>query len=384
MPPVQKNARPLVSFVIPDLGLAGAEIVSTTLAKELLKRGYAADIVTLIDIDGVVQALPEGARHIRLSCPKIRNLPVAFAQYLRRANPAAVVASLWPITSACIVGHRLALSRARVLVWEHSTLSVQYASWGALHRRLLRASLAWTFPLADARVAVSKGVAEDLSALSGLRLGRFDVIYNPISVAAQGDDAAAESAWGGWTGPRILTVGRLKSVKNHPLLIRAFKKLLQTRDARLMIVGEGECAPQIRECAAAEGVADKVLTPGATTDPGPYYRSADLFVLSSDREGFGNVIVEAMSCGVPVVSTSCKFGPEEILGGGRWGRLVPVGDADALAEAMDGALSAPHDRDALKRRAAEFAPDRIADRFERLLFPQIAAPPEPTAFQAEH
>ena len=380
---MQKNARPLVSFVIPDLGLSGAEIVSTTLARELLKRGYATDIVTLIDIDGVAQALPEGARHIRLPCPRIRSLPLPFAQYLRRESPAAVVASLWPITSACILGRQLALSRARILTWEHSTLSVQYATWGALHQRLLRASLAWTYPLAHARVAVSQGVAQDLSALSGLPLNRFDVIYNPISVAAQGDDAAAEAAWGGWTGPRILTVGRLKSVKNHPLLIRAFKKLLQTRDARLMIVGEGECAPQIRECAAAEGVADKVLTPGATQDPGPYYRSADLFVLSSDREGFGNVIVEAMSCGVPVVSTNCKFGPEEILGSGRWGRLVPVGDADALAEAMDGALSAEPDRDALKRRAAEFAPDRIADRFERLLFPQVAAPQEPTAYQAE-
>ena len=209
---------PLVTFVLPSLGIGGAEIVSTTLAKELVKRGYVVDIVTLGDTDGISQVLPEGLRHVRLSCKNIRSLPLPLAQYLRRARPAAVLTSMWPITSACIVGHRFALSRARIFTWEHSTLSVQYASRGALHRRLLRMSIARTYPLAHARIVVSKGAAKDLAALSGLPLNCFDVVYNPVAVAAQGDDAAAEAAWRGWTGPRVLTVGGLKSGRTIPCL----------------------------------------------------------------------------------------------------------------------------------------------------------------------
>jgi len=371
--------NPLVSFVIPDLGLGGAEIVAMTLGKEFLKRGYRVDFLTFIRISGLMQPVPEGARHEFINCAQIRNLPLHLIPYLRRERPIAVIASMWPITSACVVARWLAGSSARVVTWDHTTLSVQYASWGALHRALLRTSIALTYRRAHACVAVSQGAAEDLAALSGIPKDRIHVVYNPIQIPTGGDDGSAEAAWRGWKGPRILTVGRLKSVKNHFLLIRAFKKLLATCDGRLMILGDGGCGPSLRDFAEAEGVGEKVIMPGETANPAPYYRSSDLFVLSSDREGFGNVIVEAMCCGLPVVSTNCKYGPSEILENGRWGRLVPVGDADALAKAMEEALSAEHDRDALKRRAAEFEPERIADQFERLLFSQAAAPQEPTA-----
>jgi glycosyltransferase involved in cell wall biosynthesis len=110
--------------------------------------------------------------------------------------------------------------------------------------------------------------------------------------------------------------------------------------------------------------------PGAAPDPAPYYRSTDLFAFSSDYEGFGNVLVEALACGLPVVSTECMSGPAEILENDRYKRLVPVGDADALAAAMLDSRNAKHDREALKRRAQDFAPERIADQFLRLLFPQ--------------
>ena len=114
--------------------------------------------------------------------------------------------------------------------------------------------------------------------------------------------------------------------------------------------------------------------PGATIDPTPFYCSADLFVLSSNREGFGNVIIEALACGVPVVSTDCRSGPSEILANGRYGRLVPVGDEFALARAMVESLSARHDRQALKRRAADFAPELVAQQYLTLLFPQQTSP----------
>ena len=125
-----------------------------------------------------------------------------------------------------------------------------------------------------------------------------------------------------------------KHQKNHALLLRAFA-LLERPDARLMLLGNGELEPDLRRLAAELGIADRVIFAGFHPDPTPFYRTADLFVLSSDYEGFGNVIVEALACGTPVVSTDCPSGPAEILADGEFGALVPVGDAQALARAID-------------------------------------------------
>lgn len=157
--------------------------------------------------------------------------------------------------------------------------------------------------------------------------------------------------------------------------------MLAMRDARLLILGTGELAEATAAVARAEGIADKVLLPGGRIDPMTYYRSADLFVLSSDYEGFGNVIIEALACGVPVVSTDCRSGPSEILENGRYGRLVPVRDADALSYAMADALVAKHDREALKERAANFAPGRIAEQYLELLFPKSTTMTAPASAQ---
>ena len=110
-----------------------------------------------------------------------------------------------------------------------------------------------------------------------------------------------------------------------------------------------------------------------------YYLSANLFVLSSDSEGLPGVIIEALACGLPVVSTDCPYGPAEILAGGRYGRLTPVGDADALARAILEALDLPHDPDALKQRAADFALEGVAENYLRLLFPHKSALPRMAA-----
>ena len=134
-----------------------------------------------------------------------------------------------------------------------------------------------------------------------------------------------------------------------------------------MLVGTGQGEAGLRAIAGDLGIAGRVIFAGFHPDPTPFYRTADLFVLSSDYEGFGNVIVEAMACGTPVVSTDCPSGPAEILEGGRHGRLVPVNDPAALAAAIQAALSEKPDRAALQRRAADFAPDIAARRYLDLL-----------------
>jgi glycosyltransferase involved in cell wall biosynthesis len=275
---------------------------------------------------------------------------------------------MWPLTVIAPLAARMAGFRGKVLVSEHAILSQQYASWGVIHGLALRASTFAGYRLASARVGVSKGTCADMAALSRMAPDKFVTIHNPVRFATRPkpDDMRVAHALWATDGPRILTVGNLKPEKNHPLLLRAFAKMAHP-DARLMLLGQGTSAAALRALASELGIANRVILAGFHTDPSPFYATADLFVLSSDHEGFGNVIVEALSFGLPVVSTDCPSGPAEILGGGRWGRLVPVGDAAALARAMDETLAAPVDRDALRRRAADFAPEIAARKYLELL-----------------
>ncbi len=158
----------------------------------------------------------------------------------------------------------------------------------------------------------------------------------------------------------------MKAVKNHSLLLRAFAKL-ERPDARLMFVGDGAGRDALLALACELGVADRVILAGFLSDPTPFYQTADLFALSSNYEGFGNVIVEAMASGTPVVSTDCPSGPGEILEGGKHGRLVPVGDVDAMASAIAAALEEPAPSEQLKARAADFHPAKAAKAYLDLM-----------------
>lgn len=358
-----------IAIVLPDLRGGGVERIRLVLAREFLERGHQVDFVLMQARGELLDEVPAECRVVDLGVARARQVVGPLRTYIRRERPDAVLAAMWPLTVIAPMT-RLWGYRGRVVVSEHCMLKLQYGAWGRAHRLALRGSLAATYRLADARVAVSSGVAEDLAALSGLARERFTVIHNPVLLGREGkvlDDPF--QAWGGHRGPRLISVGSFKAQKNQALLIRAFASLARDTDAALVILGEGELRPELSALVRSLGLDGRVIMPGFVKDPSPWYRAADLFVLTSDNEGFGNVIVEALSCGVPVVATDCPSGPAEILENGRYGWLVPVGDADALAAAIQEALAASHDREALKRRAADFAPEIAARRYLDLLFP---------------
>lgn len=358
-----------ISILLPDLRGGGAERVSIDLAYELDRIGYDVEFLLMQASGDLLNEAKNRFSVVDLAAPRMRLVLGALVRHLRNRRPTALLAMMWPLTVIAPIAQRLSRHHCKVLVSEHGILSAQYRDWGSAHRLLLRGSASLGYRLADHRIGVSAGVSNDMATLSGMRRDLFEVIYNPVSPRSKPAKAVLERVNELWTvpsGARILTVGTMKTVKNHPLLLRAFSKL-DRPDARLMFVGDGSGREVLLPLAQELGVAERVILAGFHQDPTPYYNTADLFVLSSDYEGFGNVIVEAMACGTPIVSTDCPSGPGEILQGGQYGRLVPVGDEFALAEAIEASLRSVHDREALIRRAGDFSPQIAARKYLNLL-----------------
>lgn len=293
-------------------------------------------------------------------------------KYLRQTRPEAVLACMWPLTMVAIIARMLARVPARVVVAEHTTWSRSELLMRPTVRLKVRTTMKHIFPHADEIVTVSLGAADDLAQFADLDRKTITVIYNPVVSDVTPLPVAAPllpSCW--WSGShrRILAVGMLIKVKDYSTLLRAFAVLRQRVDARLLILGEGECRDELETQARQLGIESSVFMPGFMKDLTPYYQQADLHVLSSTSEGFGNVIVEALAVGTPVVSTDCQSGPREILSNGQFGSLVQVGNAAALATAMFESLNTIHDISAIKARAQDFSIDKATDQYLELLFP---------------
>lgn len=345
------------------------------LAKEFLARGHAVEIVLMRAEGELLPLAPDGAGLVDLKAPRLRGALLPLARHLRQTRPDALLAAMWPLTSLAVWARDLARVPTRVVVSDHNDFRLAPPGNSAQGRFKMRRTMRWSYPRADGIVAVSAGVAQSVAALANLPPERVSVIHNPIvppSADALAAAASAAPAWADHDGPKVIAIGTFKEQKNHALLLTAFARVRQQADARLLILGEGRLRGDLEALRRRLGLDGAVDMPGFVPDPYPYLARADLFVLSSAWEGFGNVIVEALACGTPVVSTDCPSGPREILADGRHGKLVPVGDADALAQAILAALAADHDRPALIRRAQDFSLERAADAYLKLLLPGSA------------
>jgi glycosyltransferase involved in cell wall biosynthesis len=358
------DERP-IAFVLPNMGGGGAERVALYLIRRLVELNYPVDLVLMQRRGELLEMVPPQVRIVDLNAPRIRNALRPLMRYFKREQPRSAQVRLWPLTVIAILAKLLARAPTRLIVSDHAHLSVQH---GKVAGKLLgvKWSVRLFYPIADARVVVSRGAADDLARLSGINRERFEVIYNPVERVEIAQLSPAKVSWGG-DGARIISVGTLKAQKNHKLLIRSFARLRERIAAKLMIVGEGALRSELQEEAERLGIKEDVLLPGFTHDVADLLASADLFVLSSDYEGFGNVLIEAMRCGVPVVTTDCPSGPAEIVADGKYGRLVPCGDEVALAEAMEASLREHPSPEILRERADEISGEAPVKRYIELL-----------------
>lgn len=302
------------------------------------------------------------------------------ARYLERRRPDVIVTGGTYLALVALWARRLAGAGTAVLVTERGNLA-HHLFYGSKRRkwryRFVLPLLRRTLPWADGFVSVSDGVADNLSALAGIPRSRITTIYNPVVTPELATLALAPVGhpWLAPGGPPVvLAVGRLVDQKDFPTLLRAFARVRAEREARLIILGEGKRRDSLASLAQALGIAASVAMPGFVENPFAFMARAAVFVLSSAYEGLPGVLIQAMACGCPVVSTACPDGPAEVLLGGAHGPLVPVGDAGAMASAIMQVLDAPPDPGSLRKRADDFSSDRSTDAYLRVLGDLLARP----------
>lgn len=370
-----------IAIYIHDLAGGGVERQSLVLAEEFRRAGHA---VTLL--------LHRFAGQLRSQVPAC--LPVVsfdgsrtladiprLASYLRVQRPDILLSNVDMNNVAALLARALASGPTKVVICQHNAISSGAIIGGAWHYAHTARAYRLLTPFVARAVAVSDGVARELRELAGLPADRVVTIYNPVvgpEFMTLSTEPARHRFFEDATEPVFVTAGRLVPQKDHETMIRALALHRQRESGRLIVLGSGSERDSLISLSQSLGVGDAVDFVGFQMNALPFFRQADAFLLTSRCEGFGNVIVEALACGTPVISTDCPHGPYEILEGGRYGVLVQPGNPAAVAEAMSqvGTLRARFPGGDLRRRASDFSCEACAGRYLELfksLLPRLAS-----------
>jgi glycosyltransferase involved in cell wall biosynthesis len=347
----------------------------------MLRRGHRADVVVGTATGAFLDHVPREARLVPLlgSVSEVllrsKSLRMAAAvpplvRYLKRNRPDVMLSSGTPANLAALVARRVAGTSTAVAVSVNVPVSTATAERS---RPLLGRLVRRWYPEADAVIANAAALAEDVAKFAELDRALVSVIPNPVDteeIVRQArrrvshpwvQEGPAEQQ------PLILAVGKLKPQKDFATLVRAFAEARRQRPLRLLILGEGEERSRLLRLAESLGVAEDVAIPGFSDNPFAYMARAAMLVQTSRWEGFSNVVTEALACGCPVVVTDCPGGTRDILDGGRFGRLVDIGDASAIAEAILDTLAEAPPRELLRRRAESFGIEEAVERYLEVL-----------------
>lgn len=364
----QSNKR--IAVFISSMQGGGAQRAILKTATGIADRGYDVDLVLARATGPYMKEIPHTINVVDLKARSVlRSLP-ALIRYLRRHQPVAMLSALNYVNIVAILARHFSGVSTRMVISERNTVSISTTKFLRMRGRLFVPFFMKRFyPWADAVVAVSHGVRTDLLQFLSIPTERVHVIYNPIITPELQQKAKTELEHPWFRDgepPVILAVGRLQPQKDFPLLIEAFRRVRATVPARLIILGEGPDHEALQAQVNATGLSADICLPGFDANPYAYMKKAAVFVLSSRWEGLPGVLIEALYCGTPLVATDCPSGPKEILAGGSYGRLVPVGEVETMTMAIQDALQGN-----VERPPAEswrpFELDRVVDDYLRLL-----------------
>jgi glycosyltransferase involved in cell wall biosynthesis len=369
---VSPLAQTRLLFVLPSLGGGGAERASLDLLRGINRERFKITLALFSRTGGFLHQLADDVQGIDLQGAQQYDLRLVWrlARLLRRERPEVTFSVLRYANLITLLAHRVAGSRASVIVNEQNLPSAEFALFGAA--RLKGWALRQLYPWADVVTAISRGIAGELTSQYGLAEDKVQVIPNPVDVdrITSLGEVELEDPWFDSVVPVVVAAGRLHPQKGFGYLVRAFAIVRKAQPCKLVILGEGPQRSELEQLIATLDLSADVALPGFQDNPYNYMRRASLFVLSSLYEGFGNVLVEALALGTPVVSTACPSGPDEIISQGETGLLVPPADEQALAKAMIEVLQDTALRSRLSvngpRRAADFAVQHIVAQYQAL------------------
>lgn len=358
-----------IAFFFGNFHGGGVQHVRLILARDFIARGLDVDLV-VVSAQGELQRLvPDGVTIVDLGSRRALMALPALVGYLRTTQPKAMLSSQTHHNILAVIARWLSGGSTRLVIGEHHNVQ-EHRKDAPFKANLHLLGARIFYRGADAIMAVSEGVAKALSEASGIQRQRIHVIYNPIMIPYL-QRKVKEHVDHDWFDQRecpvLIAIGRLAKEKDFQTLLKAVGIINKTRWVRLVILGEGEDRDKLSRLISEHRLDQDVQLLGFVENPYAYLSRADLFVLSSRWEGFPNTLLEALACGTPVVSTDCPSGPAEMLVGGRYGRLVPVGDAETLANAIMITLDKPPQSEFLKQRAEGFSVEVIGGQYYDLL-----------------
>ncbi len=357
-----------IAFYLPSLRGGGAERVIVNLAREFSARGHTIDIV-LIEESGVyLDDVPEEVNIIDLDTVRYLGAVPKLARYLRRAEPDVVLSTIDSANVAAICAVQIAGVSTRVVIRISNMISTKEER-GKLKHRLVHQSAKWVYPRADAIVSTSNDVKRDLETTMGIEGEKITTIYNPAMIEdiEQKKRDNINQPWFENDDTVILGVGEFTEQKDFTTLISAFNQTLEHCDSKLVLLGQGPQEEEIKTKISRLGLEDHVWLPGFVENPYSYMHSADVFVLSSRWEGCPNVLIEALTCNVPVVSTDSPGGAREVLEDGKYGSLVPVGDQQQMSEAIVNTIQEEEQTNTKDYIQSRFSIKRVAEEYSSIL-----------------
>ncbi len=366
---------PEIAFYLPNLEGGGAERAIVAVANRLAERGIRIELVVGNAVGPYLAEIVPAVSVVEIGTSSKLGSVVCLMKYLRNRKPLRIMSALDLANLQLIAAAKLVGFGGRLFISQRATIGPAYDDVSPLHRQAYLTAIRYAYPLADMIISNSRAAATELHQKFGIAGDRIITIQNQID----GDhvkrlsNEPLDDSWLADAGAiTIIAVGSLTPRKDMSTLIRALAVVRQTRDIRLVILGEGQERTLLEALAAHLGIQEAVYLPGFDANPYRWMKQADMLVSTSRAEGFPNVIAEALALSMKVVATDCPGDTADILEYGRWGRLVPVGDVAALATAI---LESPDETSPPdgSKRVADFAPEKTIDAHLQALMPQTGS-----------
>lgn len=355
-----------ICFFAPNLEGGGAERIIAILASHFSNEDFKVDLL-LTQVSGpYLDDLSPKVNVINLQCGRALTSLPKLIKYLKSQRPHILFTSHMHFSTVAIWAAKSARASTKVVIRQPTMLNLSYEKTSLSSHLKQKVFIASSY-FADKIIVSSEAMLRDFKKVAKIPTNKLQIIHNPIpiQVIIESSKEPLEHSWfQPGEPPVIIAVGRLVAVKDFTTLIKAFSIVEKSLPSHLLILGEGPLRPELTNLINCLGLNNKVSMPGFVSNPYKYMKKSKVFVLSSLREGFPNSMVEAMACGIPIISTQGDGGAKEILENGKWGQLVPVGNENMMAEAILKAFEPSNDVNTLQR-AKDFSIDIIIKKYRQ-------------------